>query len=112
MPTGRQGTAGHSLCSNPLFDAFVKTRKRGFVQPPFSRLSQKVMPSLPLPAQKQFYSVNPCGESMANWVYALQGGKGKTVTDTREIDGLILFFKVRGIDIPFNISGLDFPPRT
>jgi hypothetical protein len=31
------------------------------------------MPRLSTHAHKQFYSVNPCGESMANWVYASQG---------------------------------------
>ena len=41
--------AGHSVCSELFLQRFREDTKRGFVQPPFSRLSQKVMPR-PVPA--------------------------------------------------------------
>jgi len=69
------GGAGHSLCSNSLFDTFVRkpaacwTRKWGFVQPPFTRLSQKVMPGTATPTHMQLYSIYSCDEGIINIVF-------------------------------------------
>jgi hypothetical protein len=69
---GGRGRAGHSLCSNSLFNAFVKTQS-GVCPTPISSLVAK--------GHAQSCSAHPKSvflfmQSMTNWVFAfLRGGK-------------------------------------
>jgi hypothetical protein len=71
--------AGHSLCSESFLQRLREDTKAEVCPTPISSPVAKghaptePKVALPTPAQKQFYSVNLCGESMTNWVSASQG---------------------------------------
>jgi hypothetical protein len=56
------------------------TRRRGLSNPHSLACRKRSCPALPTPAHKQFYSVNKCDKSMANWVYHYQWNESLHLT--------------------------------
>jgi len=69
------GRAGHDLLRQARNGGWTNPRLRvqqaeGLRTKALNKeLEQRECPALPTPTQKQFYYVNLCGESIANWFY-------------------------------------------